>query len=188
MFTKNLSRHFFIFFHIHTELLFFNDYMLPIFQHQVDKNPAKEGLLQNEAYINIWIRFLCSKCHILHIPAILQQPHISSFCFYIAVCLGMIIAIVISNYYIYLAIGAPAAMLSFIHSNFLRSEGMSKESMMGTILGAVVNIVLDPFFISILGIGIPAASVNLMQSVSVVLMNQFLLPFGNEKLQQWELS
>ena len=128
---------------------------------------------------NIWIRFLCSKCHILHIPAILQQPHISSFCFYIAVCLGMIIAIVISNYYIYLAIGAPAAMLSFIHSNFLRSEGMSKESMMGTILGAVVNI---------LGIGIPAASVNLMQSVSVVLMNQFLLPFGNEKLQQWELS
>ncbi len=137
---------------------------------------------------NIWIRFLCSKCHILHIPAILQQPHISSFCFYIAVCLGMIIAIVISNYYIYLAIGTPAAMLSFIHSNFLRSEGMSKESMMGTILGAVVNIVLDPFFISILGIGIPAASVNLMQSVSVVLMNQFLLPFGNEKLQQWELS
>ncbi len=108
--------------------------------------------------------------------------------FTLLMALGMIIAIVISNYYIYLAIGAPAAMLSFIHSNFLRSEGMSKESMMGTILGAVVNIVLDPFFISILGIGIPAASVNLMQSVSVVLMNQFLLPFGNEKLQQWELS
>lgn len=180
--------------------------------------------------------------------------HVSSFCFYIAVCLGMIIAIVMlilripllyvigasaetfthaSNYYIYLAIGAPAVMLSFIHSNFLRSEGMSKESMMGTILGAVVNIVLDPVFISILGlgasgaaiatvigyvfsdiffiyivvkkskilsinpkdinipakfmrqilgIGIPAAIVNLMQSVNVVLMNQFLLPFGNDKI------
>ena len=128
---------------------------------------------------------------------------------------------------------APVIMLSFIHSNLLRSEGMSKESMAGTILGALVNIVLDPIFISvlgwgasgaaiatvigylfsdvffviivvrkskvlsinpqkikipsnhirqILGIGIPAAIVNLMQSASVVLMNQFLLPFGNEKI------
>lgn len=138
-----------------------------------------------------------------------------------------------SDYYIYLAVGAPAIMLSFIHSNFLRSEGMSKESMEGTVLGAVANIVLDPVFISvlgwdargaavatvigyaaaaiffiyivarqskilsinlreikipaehiwqILGIGIPAAIVNLMQSASVVLVNQFLLPFGNDKM------
>ncbi len=34
----------------------------------------------------------------------------------------------------------------------------------------------------ILGIGIPAAIVNLTQSVSVVLVNQFLLPFGNDKI------
>ena len=34
----------------------------------------------------------------------------------------------------------------------------------------------------ILGIGIPAAIVNVMQSASVVLMNQFLLPYGNEKI------
>ena len=124
-------------------------------------------------------------------------------------------------------------MLSFIHSNLLRAEGMSKESTVGTILGAVINIVLDPIFISVLGlgaagaavatvigylfsdvffavivikksrmlsvdiraikvppqsvkqifaIGIPAAIANLMQSVSVVLVNQFLLPFGNDKI------
>lgn len=138
-----------------------------------------------------------------------------------------------SDYYVYLAIGAPIIMLSFIHSNLLRSEGMSKESMAGTILGAVVNIVLDPIFISVWGwgaggaaiatvigylasdlffvgivlrksrvlsvalgkskvshrvvfqilkIGVPAAIVNLMQSASVVLMNQFLLPYGNQKI------
>lgn len=34
----------------------------------------------------------------------------------------------------------------------------------------------------ILGIGIPAAVSNLMQSLSVILMNQFLLPFGNDKI------
>ncbi len=32
--------------------------MLPIFQHQVDKNPAKEGLLQNEAYIQYMDKIL----------------------------------------------------------------------------------------------------------------------------------
>lgn len=182
------------------------------------------------------------------------MEHASSFCFYITGFLGILIAGFMlifripllhvigastetfahaSDYYIYLAIGAPAVMLSFIHSNFLRSEGMSKESMAGTVLGAVINIILDPVFISvlglgasgaaiatvigyvssdlffifivvkkskilsvnprnikvpakhmgqILGIGIPAAVSNLMQSLSVILMNQFLLPFGNDKI------
>lgn len=34
----------------------------------------------------------------------------------------------------------------------------------------------------ILKTGVPAAIVNLMQSASVVLMNQFLLPYGNQKI------
>lgn len=179
---------------------------------------------------------------------------VASFCFYVTIIAGVMIAAVMlafrvpvlhiiganaetfshaSDYYIWLAIGAPVIMLSFIHSNLLRSEGLSKESIAGTIAGALVNIVLDPILISalgwgasgaaiatvtgylcadiffmiivakkskilsmkpsemkissahirqILGIGIPAAIVNLMQSVSVVLMNQFLLPFGNDKI------
>lgn len=178
----------------------------------------------------------------------------SSFCFYITIVTGIVIAIVMlvfrvpilyvigaseetfshaSDYYTYLAIGAPVTMLSFIHSNLLRSEGMSKESMIGTVLGALVNIVLDPIFISAIGwgaagaaiatvigylcsdiyfviivarkssilsinpkeigipakhvrqiliVGIPAAITNLMQSAGVVMMNQFLLPFGNDKI------
>lgn len=32
------------------------------------------------------------------------------------------------------------------------------------------------------GIGVPAAASNIMQSVAVILMNQFLLPFGNGKI------
>lgn len=180
--------------------------------------------------------------------------HVSSFCFYVTIIAGFVIGAFMIllktpvikllgadeetfshalEYYFYLSAGAPAVMLSFIHSNLLRSEGMSKESMAGTVIGAVVNIVLDPIFIStigwgakgaavatvigyivsdvffviivvkkskilsvnlkeikisreyagqIFGIGIPAAIVNVMQSVSVVLMNQFLLQFGNDKI------
>lgn len=180
--------------------------------------------------------------------------HVSSFCFYTTILIGVICAVLMlvfrvpilyliganqdtfvhaSNYYIFLAIGAPVIMLSFIHSNLLRSEGMSKESMAGTVSGALVNIILDPIFISVLGlgasgaaiatvigylfadifyglmvvkksrmlsvnprkvkiprahvgqiigIGVPAAIVNIMSSISIVLMNQFLLPFGNDKI------
>lgn len=178
----------------------------------------------------------------------------SSFCFYVTLITGIIMTAIMlifrvpllyliganaesfshaSDYYIFLAIGAPAVMLSFIHSNLLRSEGMSKESMVGTISGALVNIILDPIFISMLGwgargaaiasvigylfsdtlfiiivikrskrlslkpqeikipsehitqifgIGIPAAISNIMQSISIIFVNQFLLPFGNDKI------
>ena len=96
----------------------------------------------------------------------------SAFCFYGALLSGIVIGAAMlalrtpllyimganeetfshaSDYFIYLAIGAPVIILSFIHSNLLRAEGMSKEFMIGTILGALVNIVLDPIFISVLG-------------------------------------
>lgn len=179
---------------------------------------------------------------------------VSSFSFYIAIITGVVIgalllilrepALVVlgadaetsahaSAYYVWLAIGAPVIVLSYIHSNLLRSEGLSKESMMGTIIGTVVNIILDPILIStlgfgaagaaiatvigylctdvfliiivikkskiltmnpkdfrisgafigqIFGIGIPAAIVNVLQSVSVILTNQFLLPYGNDTI------
>lgn len=178
----------------------------------------------------------------------------SSFCFYITFFLGIIIAFLMllfripilgilgadsetfkyaSDYYIPLAIGAPFIMLSFIHSNLLRSEGLSKESMIGTAGGAIGNIILDPIMISglgwgasgaaiatvigyifsdavflvmvkrksrilsvsirklklsssfirqIVGIGIPAAIANMMQSFTAVMTNQYLLPYGNDKI------
>ena len=105
---------------------------------------------------------------------------VSSFCFYVTIFTGIIIAVLMlvfripllyvigadaetfshaSDYYVFLAIGAPITMLSFIHSNLLRSEGMSKESMIGTVLGALVNIVLDPIFISVIGWGAAGAAI-----------------------------
>ena len=136
-------------------------------------------------------------------------------------------------YYATLAVGAPFVVGSFIHSNLLRAEGMSKESMIGTVGGAIVNIILDPVFISVLGmgalgaaiatvlgyifsvvyffiivirksrtlsvrpadcrvthpdavqifgIGIPAAITNLCSSACMILTNQYLLPYGNDRI------
>lgn len=134
------------------------------------------------------------------------------------------------QYYYWIAAGSPFVTASYVYTNLFRSEGLSKEAMLGTGVGAVVNIILDPIFISglgmgargaavatiigyivsdiyctiillkksllfsmnlhlfrisatyekqILGIGIPAAIMNIVQSLSVVFLNQFLLPYGN---------
>lgn len=178
----------------------------------------------------------------------------SSFCFYFAILFGIIIAILLVtfdrfflklmgaqdetmiyalDYYRVLAAGAPIIVVSFIHSNLVRCEGMAVESMIGTTLGAVINIILDPILISrlgmgargaaiatvigylisnvyfiflvlakskylsidikkasidmgslgqILGVGSSAAITNIMQSVSLIIMNQYLVSYGNDKV------
>ena len=81
---------------------------------------------------------------------------VSAFCFWGAILIGALMGFIMllfrtpllyviganeetfnfaRDYYTWLAIGAPALVLSFIHSNLLRSEGMSKESMIGTMGG-----------------------------------------------------
>ncbi len=179
---------------------------------------------------------------------------VSSFCFYIALATGVVLAVVMTVFhrplltllgatadtmshafqcYIVLVVCAPIIVLSFIHSNLVRCEGMSTQSMIGTVLGTVVNIILDPLLISvagmgamgaavatvigylcsvlfflwllhkksrclsvsltlcrvsgeelrqILGVGVTAALSNLMQSLCVIVVNQFLLPYGNDKI------
>lgn len=179
---------------------------------------------------------------------------VSAFSFYIALATGIVLAVLMSvfnrpllmllgadadtlphafSYYIVLVVCAPIIVLSFIHSNLVRCEGMAAQSMIGTILGAVINIILDPILISvvgmgamgaavatvigyfcsvlyflwllhkkshclsvnptlcrvsgeelrqILGVGVTAALSNLMQSLCVIVVNQFLLPYGNDKI------
>lgn len=179
---------------------------------------------------------------------------VSSFCFYLAIATGVVLAVPMlifqvpllrlmgasgatmpyaQPYYVIVAAGAPLIVLSYIHSNLLRCEGYSTLAMIGTVGGSVVNIILDPIFISVLGwgapgaaiatlighlativffigivlrksknlsidfrrwkirldelkqilsVGITAAVTNLASSVSVIVMNQFLLPYGDEKI------
>ena len=179
---------------------------------------------------------------------------VSAFCFYLALLTGAVIAVPMlllrrpvlgllgasantlahaEAYYAVIVAGAPLVILSFIHTNLMRSEGMSMPSMICTVSGSLLNIALDPIMISglgwgaqgaalatvlgyaltdglclffvrkrsaalsvdvrrvrvdraelrqIFGVGFTAAITNIATSACMVLMNQFLLPYGDEKI------
>ena len=179
---------------------------------------------------------------------------VSSACFYLAIASGAIIAVPLlllrrpvlgllgasehtvthaASYYTVLVSAAPLVILSFIHTNLMRSEGLSTQSMICTVSGSVLNIILDPIFISgfgwgawgaalatvlgyvlvdgmclvfvlkkskalsvdiraahihreetrqIYSVGFTAAVTNFASSVCIIFMNQYLQPFGDEKI------
>ena len=104
---------------------------------------------------------------------------VSSFCFYVSILSGAVIAVLLflfktpllhllgassdtmpyaSDYYLFIAGGAPLLVLSFIHTNLMRSEGMAAQSMICTVSGSVLNIILDPIMITTLGWGAAGAA------------------------------
>ena len=104
--------------------------------------------------------------------------HVSAFCCYGAILWGVLIGALMlllrhpilsllgaksdtmdsaMAYYCYLALGAPAIIFTLVPSNILRTEGMAVASMVGSITGALVNIVLDPIFILPWGLNLGAA-------------------------------
>lgn len=105
---------------------------------------------------------------------------LSVFCFYAALLCGIMVAIIMmllrqpilhllgadsdtytyaSQYYTFIVLGAPFIIVSYTPANLLRTEGFAKASMTGTVLGAVVNMVLDPVFISAMGLGAAGAAI-----------------------------
>lgn len=64
-----------------------------------------------------------------------------------------------SQYYTWIELGAPCIILTLIPANQLRTEGLASLSMAGSIVGSVVNIVLDPLFIFGLGMGAGGAAI-----------------------------
>ena len=105
---------------------------------------------------------------------------LSAFCFYASLFFGIFITIIMmlfknpilnllgadsetyyhaSQYYTYIVLGAPAIILYFTPTNLLRTEGFATASMKGSILGSVVNIILDPIFIQVLGMGAKGAAI-----------------------------
>ena len=184
-----------------------------------------------------------------------QRPdevrRVSAFCFWIALAVGAVLGAVLllfrdpflsllgsspdtlpyaREYGTVLLLGAPFIVVNFIHMNLLRCEGMAGLSMCGTVVGAVVNVILDPLLIpgmgaagaavatvigylcsdifllvivlsrstslsvrpafrteapflkNILSIGFTAAVTNIASSVCVILINQKLLPFGDDRI------
>lgn len=93
---------------------------------------------------------------------------ISSFCIYTSILVGVILGVIFmvfktpllylvgasdntvgfaTDYLKWVAIGSPFVVTAITVCNLVRGEGAAKTSMFGSILGQVVNIVLDPIFI-----------------------------------------
>ncbi len=105
--------------------------------------------------------------------------HVSSFCFYGSVVFGIIFAglfvvsmpLILSligtspdtigfarDYLMIVAPAAPFVIISIAFSNIVRAEGKSREAMMGTMIGTVVNIILDPIMILTMDMGVAGAA------------------------------
>lgn len=108
-----------------------------------------------------------------------DAKRISAFCFWIAIAVGAVVGALLlaardpflsllgssldtlpyaRAYGTVLLAGAPLIVVNFIHMNLLRCEGMSGRSMAGTVIGAAVNVVLDPLLIPRMGAAGAAAA------------------------------
>jgi len=113
-----------------------------------------------------------------------ERDKTSSFCLYGAAGIGVILMIILlafktpivrmlgannpatigfaRDYLEYIAISCPFAILSQTISSLVRADGKPNLSMIGMVLGNVMNIILDPIFILGLGMGTKGAAIATM--------------------------
>ena len=120
-----------------------------------------------------------------------QARRISVFCFYGAMLGGLLTSIVLltlqtpiltllgadsstmpfaKQYFFWMALGAPLMITQSVPLNLLRSEGMSKASMLGSSIGSVANMILDPIFIFGFGMGAAGAAIATVLSNGIALL------------------
>ena len=63
------------------------------------------------------------------------------------------------GYTLHISYGAPFIIWSAAASFVVRADGASREAMIGSMIGTIANIVLDPVFISGLGMGAAGAAI-----------------------------
>ena len=131
----------------------------------------------------------------------------STFCFYCSIVTGVVFTIFMlvfrqnvlyllgateqtygyaSQYYTWLVLGSTFVIFSLVPSNLLRTEGAAMASMIGSVIGTVINIILDPIFIFLLGFGAAgAAMATVIGQISTCL---FFVFFINKKSKVLTLS
>lgn len=77
----------------------------------------------------------------------------------------------------FIMLGATAQIINMTLNNLLRSEGSAKYSMIGMLIGAGLNIALDPLFIFTFGLGVKGAALatTISQFVTMtILLSQYI--------------
>ena len=101
-----------------------------------------------------------------------EGKRVSGFCFYAAILCGVAVTLLMlflqmpilrllgatedtmeyaRQYYRYMAYGAPFIIVSLTPSNLIRTEGLAVQSMIATVTGSIVNIILDRSLSLVLG-------------------------------------
>ncbi len=109
-----------------------------------------------------------------------KARNVSSFVTYFSILVGIVFCVILlvfqnglltlfgansdtldlaKGYTLYIAIGAPFIIFSAAASFIVRAQGDSKQAMIGNMIGTVINIVLDPIFVSVFHQGAAGAAI-----------------------------
>lgn len=80
-----------------------------------------------------------------------------------------------------ITVGAVPTVLNALFAHLVRSEGCAGQASFGMALGGVLNIILDPIFISALGLQIAGAAIATMLSNSIATCYFIILISGKRK-------
>lgn len=136
-----------------------------------DKKQAAEKVLGNAFSLLIIISVLLTTVTLLFLEPILLAFGASESTLPFA-----------KDYLRIIAFGFPFQLLGFGMNNFIRAEGRPKIAMLTMLLGAVLNIVLDPIFIIVFKLGIKGAAYAtvLSQLASAIWVMKYF--FGGDSL------
>lgn len=91
-----------------------------------------------------------------------------------------------NQYYNIIALGSTFIILSLTPSNLIRTEGLATLSMVGTVLGSILNIILDPIFIFSFHMGAQGAA--LASVIGYILSDFLLIYFTKTKANRLSVS
>jgi multidrug efflux pump len=80
-----------------------------------------------------------------------------------------------------ITVGAVPTVLNALFAHLVRSEGCSRQASFGMALGGVLNMILDPIFISVFGLEIAGAAMATMLSNLIATFYFLILISGKRK-------
>lgn len=92
------------------------------------------------------------------------------------------------DYAIVLLLASPIQLTNMAFNNLLRAEGSAVQSMVGMVVGAVLNMILDPIFIFTFGMGVMGAAVAtaISQGVAFIILSSHY--FRKKTVAQFKLK
>lgn len=136
-----------------------------------------------------------------------RVKNVTSFVFYASLIVGIVFMVILlvfmqpiltlfgadaetyefaRGYTLHISYGAPFIIWSAASSFILRVEGASREAMIGNMIGTIANIVLDPIFIS--GLGLGAAGAAIATTIGNVLACLYYLWYFLKKSKLFSIS